>query len=76
MLFLIVVGVISFVPGDEDEAGKLGVNEFPVTALPARHAQKARLLQVGNKLANLAGHMTERVTDTADLPAFRRVDSE
>ena len=72
MLFLVVPGVIPVVPGDEDEAGESVVNEFPVTALASDCAKKPGLFQIGNKLANLAGHMGESVTSAMKLPAFFR----
>ena len=70
MLFLVVPGVIPVAPGDEDEAGEPVVNELPVTPLTSQHAQKPGLFQIGNKLANLAGHMNESVTSAMKLPAF------
>ena len=76
MFFLVVLGISPVVPGDEDEAGESVVNELPVTALASHHAQKPGLFQIGNKLANLAGHMGESVTSAMKPPAFfRRIRS-
>ena len=69
MLFLIVPGVLIVVPG-EDEALEFGLNELPVTALASDNANESSLLQIGNKLANLARHMAEAVTGAARLPMF------
>ena len=71
MLFLIVLGVLPVMPGEEDEAGESGVNEFPVTALASADATKSSFLQVGNKLANFARPTVETVTAAARLPTFR-----
>jgi hypothetical protein len=70
MLFLIVPCVIAVVPGDEDEAGESGMDEFPMAALASRHAQEPGIFQIRNKLANLAGHMTESVTGATKLRAL------
>ena len=65
-----MLGISPVVPGDEDEAGESVVNELPVAPLASHHAKKPGLFQIGNKLANLAGHMSESVTRTVKLPAF------
>ena len=76
MLFLVVLGISPVVTGDEDEAGEPVVNELPMAPLASRYAKKSGLFQIGNKLANLAGHMGESVTGTVKPPAFfRRIRS-
>lgn len=68
MFFLVVLRVIAVVPGHEDEAGESGMDEFPMAALAANHAHEPGIFQIRNKLANLAGHMTESVTGMMKLP--------
>ena len=67
-----MLGISPVVSENEDEAGESVVNELPMTPLASRYAKKTGLFQIGNKLANLAGHMGESVTSAMKLPAFFR----
>ena len=71
MFFLIVPGIVSFVSGDEDEAGKPRVDEFSMAAFASLDALKSRLFQIGDELTNLPRHMEECVTGVGKLRAFR-----
>ncbi len=70
MFFLIVPRVVTVMPRNENESGKPLMEELPMTALPAGHARESCALQIGNKLANLPGHMKESVTGSQRSPAF------
>lgn len=70
MFLVIVLRIVAIVSGDQDKAGKLGVDKFSMTALAALHPDEAGSFQIGNELANLARHMKESATRAAELPVL------
>jgi len=64
--------VIAIVAGNENEPPKLGVDEFPMAALSALHADEPCSLQVGDQLTNFARHTGNIISLPADLPARTR----